>query len=191
MRSVSKRFTAASVALADEQGFPSLDDNVRKYNPELPDYGHAIAQRQMLHHTSGFRNFLTLLAFSGRNAADVRSEEELIDLLARRKDFNNIPGDEFIYSKTNYFLLGEVVKRATKESLAKCAVGNFFRPLAMVHTRYYDDHTVVLPGRVPAYGPGSDSNFLRDWSTDYDIVDACGTGGGARDLSRGPRIWNI
>jgi CubicO group peptidase (beta-lactamase class C family) len=145
----------------------------------------------MLHHTSGFRDFPALPAFSGRNARDVRSEEELIGLLARQKSLNNIPGDEFVYTKTNYFLLGEVVKRATKEFLAKFAVGNFFRPLAMVHTRYYDDHTVVLPGRVPAYGPGSDSNFLWDWSTDYDIVGARGTGSGARDLSRGPRIWKI
>src|SRR5580693_8404921 len=67
MGSVSKQFTATSVVLAAEQGFLSLDDNVRKYIPELPDYGHAITLRQMLHHTSGFRDFLTLLTMSGRD----------------------------------------------------------------------------------------------------------------------------
>src|SRR5882672_3192263 len=61
MGSVSKQFTAASVVLAAEQGFLSLDDDVRKYLPEIPDYGHKITLRQMLHHTSGFRDFLDLL----------------------------------------------------------------------------------------------------------------------------------
>src|SRR6202451_1550875 len=66
MGSVSKQFTAASVVLAAEKGFLSLDDDVRKYIPELRNYGHTITLRQMLHHTSGFRDFETLLYISGR-----------------------------------------------------------------------------------------------------------------------------
>ena len=69
MGSVSKQFTAASVVLAAEQGFLSLDDNIRRYIPEIPDYGQPITLRQMLHHTSGFRDILGLLALSGRNAS--------------------------------------------------------------------------------------------------------------------------
>ena len=53
MGSVSKQFTAASIVLLSEQGRLSLDDDVRKYIPELPDYGHTITLREMLHHTSG------------------------------------------------------------------------------------------------------------------------------------------
>jgi CubicO group peptidase (beta-lactamase class C family) len=182
MGSVSKQFTAASVVLAAEQGFLSLDDDVRKYIPELPDYGRVITLRQMLHHTSGFRDFLTLLELSGRNPADIHSEEEIIDLVARQKSLNNVPGDEFIYSNTNYFLLGEVVKRSTKKSLAEFATENIFRPLGMAHTRYYDDHTVVLPGRVSAYATGGSGNFLVDWSTDYDVVGAGGLMSSVDDL---------
>src|SRR3984893_16060757 len=74
MGSVSKQFTAASVALAAEQGFLSLDDDVRKYIPELPDYGHAITLRQMLHHTSGLRDFLTLLYLSCCHDSDPHSK---------------------------------------------------------------------------------------------------------------------
>jgi CubicO group peptidase (beta-lactamase class C family) len=107
MGSVSKQFTAAGVVLAAEQGFLSLDDDVRKYVPELPDYGHAITLRQMLHHTSGFRDFLTLLYLSGRHDSDLHSKEEMIALIVRQKGLNNVPGDEFVYSNTNYFLLGE------------------------------------------------------------------------------------
>ena len=70
MGSVSKQFTAASMVLAAEQGYLSLDDDVRKYIPELPDYGHVITLRQMIHQTSGFRDFFTLLSLSGH---DVRT----------------------------------------------------------------------------------------------------------------------
>jgi CubicO group peptidase (beta-lactamase class C family) len=170
MASVSKQFTAASVVLAAEQGFLALDDDVRKYIPELPDYGHVISLRQMLHHTSGFRDFETLMFLSGRDLADVHSKQEMLDLITRQKGLNNVPGEEWIYSNTNYFLLGEVVTRATKKPLAEFAAENIFQPLGMVHTRFYDDHTLVMPGRVAAYDPAGDGKFLVDWSTNFDTV---------------------
>ncbi len=170
MGSVSKQFTAASIVLAAEQGFLSLDDNIRKYIPELPDYGHPITLRHMLHHTSGLRDVLGLLSLSGRNAQDLHSKDELIDLVARQKALNYNPGEEFLYSNTNYFLLAEVVKRTTKKALSEFAAENIFQPLGMVHTRFYDDHTLVVPGRVPAYGPGRNGGFLVDWSTNFDKV---------------------
>jgi CubicO group peptidase (beta-lactamase class C family) len=170
MGSLSKQFTAASVVLAAEQGYLSLDDNIRKYIPELPDYGKPITVRQMLHHTSGFRDILDLLELSGRNAMDVHHTAELIDLVARQKALNFSPGSEFRYSNTNYFLLAEVIKRATKQPLSVFAAENIFRPLGMTHTRFYDDHTSVVPGRIPAYAPGEKGSFLVDWSTNFDKV---------------------
>src|ERR1700739_3981767 len=116
MGSVAKQFTAASVVLAAEQGFLSLDDNVRKYIPELPDYGHPITLRQMLHHTSGFRDVLALLALSGRNAEDLHPKAELLALVARQKSLNYTPGDEYLYSNTNYFLLAEIVARGSGQA---------------------------------------------------------------------------
>ncbi len=182
MGSVSKQFTAASIVLAVEQGFLSLDDDVRKYIPELPGYGHVITLRQMLHHTSGFRDFLTLLAFSGRDGSDIHSEAEILNLIARQKGLNNLPGERYIYSNTNYFLLGVVIRRATGKSLAQFAADNIFRPLGMLHTRYYDDHTIVLPGRVSAYSPGNGTSFLVNWSTGYDIVGGGGLTSSIDDL---------
>src|SRR5579872_6316538 len=121
MGSVAKQFTAASVVLAAEQGLLSLDDDVRKYIPELPDYGHPVTLRQMLHQISGFRDFFDLIYFSGRNAADFNDPDEILKLVVRQTGLNNVPGDEYIYSNTNYFLLGIVVQRATKKTLAEFA----------------------------------------------------------------------
>jgi len=174
MGSVSKQFTAASVVIAAEEGFLALDDNVRKYIPELPDYGHVITLRQMLHHTSGLPDFLTLLELSGRRGEDIHSRAEMLDLIARQKTLNNVPGDEWIYSNTNYFLLGEVVQRASKKSLSQFAAEKIFQPLGMAHTRFYDDHTLVVPDRVPAYATGDGGKFVVDWSTNFDTVGAGG-----------------
>jgi CubicO group peptidase (beta-lactamase class C family) len=186
MGSVSKQFTAAAVVLAAEQGFLSLDDDVRKYVPELPNYDHPITLREMLHHTSGFRDFLSLIDLSGRDVLDFNSPSEILKLIFRQRGLNNIPGDEFIYSNTNYFLLGVVVQRATKKSLADFAAQNIFQPLGMSHTLFYDDHTLVVPGRVAAYDPGDQGNFLVDWSTTYAIVGGGGLMSTVHDLS----LWD-
>src|SRR5579871_5812485 len=170
MGSVSKQFTAASVVLAAEQGFLSLDDSVRKYIPELPEYVQPVTLRQMLHHTSGFRDVLGLLDLSGRHAEDIHPTDELLDLIARQKALNFMPGAEFLYSNTNYFLLAEIVKRSTKKPLSVFAAEDIFQPLGMTHTRFYDDHTVVVPSRVPAYAPRKDGTFVVDWTTNFDKV---------------------
>src|ERR1700683_4974513 len=84
MGSVSKQFTAASVVLAAEQGLLALDDDIRKYIPELPDYGHVITLRQMLHQTSGFRDLFSLIALSGRDVSDFNSPDEILKLVVRQ-----------------------------------------------------------------------------------------------------------
>jgi len=186
MASVSKQFTAASIVLAAEQGVLSLDDDVRKYIPELPDYGHSITLRQMLHHTSGIRDFLALTYLSGRDTSALTSPDRVLKLIARQKGLNNLPGDEFIYSNSNYFLLGVVIKRATGKSLAEFARANIFQPLGMTHTLFYDDNTLVVPHRVGAYDPGKDGKFLVDWSTLYNIVGGGGLMSNVDDLG----LWD-
>jgi CubicO group peptidase (beta-lactamase class C family) len=182
MASVSKQFTAASVVLAAEQGFLSLDDDVRKYIPELSDYGHPVTLRQMLHHTSGFRDFLALTYLAGRDTSALSSSDDVLKLIAHQKGLNNSPGDEYVYSNSNYFLLGIVVKRATGKSLAEFARANIFQPLGMTHTLFYDDRTIVVPNRVAAYDPGQDGRFLVDWSTLFDIVGGGGLMSNVDDL---------
>jgi len=170
MGSVSKQFTAASIVILEHRGLLSLDDDVHKYIPELPDYGHPITLREMLHHTSGFRDYLALLTLSGHDVADVYTFPELLDLVTRQKGLNFTPGDKFSYSNTNYLLLAEVVHRVSKEPLSEFAQKNIFQPLHMTHTRFFDDRTEVVPGRVAAYETGPKGDFLIDWSTNFDKV---------------------
>jgi CubicO group peptidase (beta-lactamase class C family) len=182
MASVSKQFTAASVVLAAEQGFLSLDDDVRKYIPELPDYGNRITLRQMLHQTSGYRDFLDLTYLAGESISALSSPQDILALIIRQRGLNNLPGDEFVYSNSNYFLLGVVVKRATGKSLAEFAAANIFQPLGMKHTFFYDDSSKVIPNRAAAYDFGKNGDFLVDWSTTYDIVGGGGLMSNVDDL---------
>ena len=91
MGSVSKQFTAAAIVLAGEQGYLSLDDDVRKYIPELPVYGHVVTLRQMIHQTSGLRDFYTLLGLSGHDPADFNSPEEIFKIVVRQRGLNTSP----------------------------------------------------------------------------------------------------
>jgi CubicO group peptidase (beta-lactamase class C family) len=182
MGSISKQFTAASVVLAAEQGYLVLDDDVRKYIPELPDYGKTITLREMLHHTSGLRDLENLLDFSGRNQEDIHPFAELIDLITRQKELNFHPGEEYLYSNTNYVLLAEVVHRATGKPLSRFAEENIFKPLGMNQTRFYDDHSIVVPGRVAAYDPAGGGAFSVNWSTNYERVGDGGLMSSVEDL---------
>ncbi len=177
MGSVSKQFTAASVVLASQKGLLSLDDDVHKYIPELPDYGTPITLRQMLNHTSGLRDIFPLWLLAGHAITDVVPTAELLDLVVHQKGLNFKPGDEYLYTNTNYFLLAEIIRRVTKKPLSTFATENIFQPLGMTHTRFYDNQTDVVPGRVPAYAPGPKGTFQVDWSTNLEPG-----GPGASDL---------
>lgn len=170
MGSVSKQFTAASVVLAAEHGYLSLDDDIRKWVPEIPNYGKTITLREMLHHTSGLRDVLGLLLLAGRNFEDIHSTPELLDLLSHQKALNYTPGDEYLYSNTNFFLMSVVIPRATGKPLSQFAEENIFKPLGMTHTRFYDDRSVVVPGRVAAYEPRQSGGFRVDWSTNFEKI---------------------
>jgi len=184
MGSISKQFTAASVVLAASMGFLALDDDIHKFIPELPDYGRPVTLRQMLHQTSGFRDFFTLLYLAGRQDSGFHAQD-VLDLVVRQRSLNNEPGAEFIYSNTNYFLLGIVIERATGKSLAQFAKENIFQPLGMTHTRFADDRTAVIPNRIAAYDPGPGETFLTDWSSTFDVVGAGGLMSNVDDM----RLW--
>ena len=62
--SISKQFTAFSILLLQRDGLLSLDDDIRKYLPGVPDFGHRITIRHLIHHTSGLRDQWQLLSLS-------------------------------------------------------------------------------------------------------------------------------
>jgi CubicO group peptidase (beta-lactamase class C family) len=151
--STSKQFTASSILLLEKQGKLTVNDDVRKYIPELPDYGKKITILNLLNHTSGLRDYLVLFELAGVNTDSVTTDEEALALVTRQKALNFDPGAEWLYSNTGYFLLSVIVKRVSGQSLREFAAENIFQPLNMSHTLYRDSHTLLVPNRALAYDP--------------------------------------
>jgi CubicO group peptidase (beta-lactamase class C family) len=151
--STSKQFSAASILLLEKQGKLSVNDDIRKYIPELPDYGKKITILNLLNHTSGLRDYLVLFELAGVNTDSVTTDEEALALIARQKALNFDPGTEWLYSNSGFFLLSVIVKRASGQSLREFAAENIFQPLNMSHTLYRDSHTLLVPNRALAYDP--------------------------------------
>jgi CubicO group peptidase (beta-lactamase class C family) len=162
--SVSKQFTAMCILLLAESGRLSLDDDIRKYMPEIPQYESPITVRHLIQHTSGLRDYLTLMALRGERDDDFYVDEEVVDLIARQKQLNFKPGDQWLYSNSGYFLLSQIVKRASGKTLRLYADENIFKPLGMKNTHFNDDHTEIVKGRATGYAPGR-SGFRISVST--------------------------
>ncbi|MGA9683867.1 MAG: serine hydrolase domain-containing protein [Candidatus Sulfotelmatobacter sp.] len=162
--SVSKQITAMAILLLAQEHRLSLDDDIRKYLPEMPDYGSTITIRHMLHHTSGLRNYDDLFDLQGIPEADLTTDRDAMELILRQKGVNFRAGEEFLYSDTNYFLMSQIVKRVTGQTLRQFAQDRIFGPLQMTSTHFHDDHTMIVPRRATGYAPHKGGGFEIDMS---------------------------
>ncbi|MGQ0540043.1 MAG: serine hydrolase domain-containing protein [Gemmatimonadaceae bacterium] len=181
--STSKQFTAASIALLAQQGLLSLDDDVRKYVSELPDFGRPITIRHLIHHTSGLRDYLSLFGLTGGRTDSPFTEADFFDLIARQRTLNFSPGEQYSYSNTGYVLLAIIVKRASGKSLRDFAAERIFAPLGMSHTQFRDDHTLPIPRRAIGYTRRAAGDF-RMSVPNFDMVGDGGMYSTVEDLAR-------
>jgi len=149
--SVGKQFTAAVILHAVRAGHLSLEDPVQTWIPELPVYERTITVSDLVHHTSGLRDYIELIYLGGGEIEELWSEDQVLDLIARQKGVNFPTGAQYTYSNTGYFLLSVVVERATGSSLREYAQTQFFEPLGMHDTRFHDDRHDLMPRRATGY----------------------------------------
>jgi CubicO group peptidase (beta-lactamase class C family) len=149
--SVSKQFTAFAAALAIQQGRLGLDDPIRKHLPELPAHADAITVRHLVHHTSGLRDFYTLLSIAGRRQDSLFDNDAILRLAARQRGLNFPPGHDYLYSNTGYALLATIVGRAAGSSFAAFTRQHIFEPLGMRATRFGDDAAALVKQRAHGY----------------------------------------
>jgi CubicO group peptidase (beta-lactamase class C family) len=168
--SISKQFTALSIALLAKQGKLSLDDDIRKYIPEIPDYGSRITIRNLIYHTSGLRDYVPLMALAEMPFENYYRYQQLLDLLARQKELNFKPGEEHFYSNSGYLLLAQIVRQASGKSLRDFAEENIFKPLEMNNTRFLDDHGSIVRNRAIGYTPKEDGNGYNTKMSFFDLV---------------------
>jgi CubicO group peptidase (beta-lactamase class C family) len=158
--SVAKQFTAAAIALLAQDGRLSIDDPVRKYIPELPDFGPPILIRHLLNHTSGLRSQWPMLTLAGRPPGSaVHTVAEILELVSHYEELNFKPGEEFLYNNTAFTLLGVIVQRVAGKSLNEFSRERIFGPLGMTRTEWREDFAAVVPNRATAYRLMPDGRF--------------------------------
>lgn len=153
--SVSKQFTAFAIGMLADQGKLSLDDDIRKYLPELHDFGTKITIDHLVHHTSGLRDQWSLLTMAGWRMDDVITMNQIMRLVSRQRELNFKPGDEMVYCNTGFTLMAEIVSRVTKVPFRDWCKQNIFEPLGMKNTQFYDDHERIVENRAYSYHLGS------------------------------------
>jgi CubicO group peptidase (beta-lactamase class C family) len=171
--SVTKQFTAAAVLLLAREGRLSLADPVRKYFPELPDYGVRLTVEHMLHHTSGLRDWGSVAGIAGwPRWTRVHTHAHVLDIVSRQKALNFEPGSEHSYCNTGYNLAAMLVGRRSEQSFVEFTAKRIFEPLEMRSTSWRDDHTRIVKGRAIAYSAQGD-----EYATEMPFENVHGNGG--------------
>lgn len=183
--SVSKQFTVFSILLLESEEKLSLDDDIRKYIPEVPDFGKTITLRHLASHTSGLRDQWNLLAMAGWRLDDVITKEHVLKLISKQEALNFDPGEEYLYCNTGFTLLAEVVARVSGVSFATFTNNRIFKPLNMENTLFYDDHEKIVKNR--AYSYYADSTGYKKSVLSYANVGATSLFTTVEDLS----LWAL
>ena len=171
--SVSKQFTALAVQLLAGDGKLSIDDPVRKYIPELPDYKVPLTIRHMLTHTSGLRDWGSVESIAGwpRTTREY-THAHVLETVSRQKALNFESGTNWSYSNTGFNLAAIIVSRVSGTPFAEFSKQRIFGPLGMTHTSWRDDHTRIVKGRAMAY-----SEQAGEYHTQMPFENVYGNGG--------------
>ncbi len=158
--SLSKQFTGMAIRMLVEEGKLSVEDDIHKYLPDFPDYGYTITIAHLLHHTSGIRDWPTLMMAAGYQFDDVLSFNHIISMIYSQKELNFVPGDEYVYSNSNYNLLVQILEKVTGDTFDNWTKKNLFSPLGMKDTHFHIDHRRLVKNKVDSYAPAGSGLFL-------------------------------
>jgi CubicO group peptidase (beta-lactamase class C family) len=171
--STSKQFTAASIVLLAEKDKLTLDDNLKSLFPDFPEYAKKITIRHLLNHTSGIRDYLQISYLKGLGDDDYYTDDNVMKWLINQTDLNFAPGEEYLYSNSGYWLLGQIVKKVAGMNMAEFAKKEIFEPLKMDNTHFHNDHTHIVKNRASGYIPGNNETYKISMTT----LDMIGDGG--------------
>jgi CubicO group peptidase (beta-lactamase class C family) len=173
--SVAKQFTAAAIVLLAQDGKLSIDDPVRKYVPELPEYEKPVTIRHILTHTAGLRDWGSVMSLTGAGRGDrVVTQNIALDVISRQRGLDFTPGAEYSYSNSGYQLAAIIVERVSKQKFGAFVEERLFKPLGMTKSSWREDYQKLVPGRAQAY---SRSGEKAPWRLSMPIMNVVGNGG--------------
>ncbi|WP_298540134.1 serine hydrolase domain-containing protein [uncultured Aquimarina sp.] len=179
----SKQFTAFAALLLEEEGKLSLEDDVRKYIPELPDFGYTIKVKNLAQHTHGIRGVIYLLGMAGWNIEDVITKKDIFELFKQQKELNFLPETDFLYNNSGYILLAEIIARVSGKPFHAYLRDHIFMPLEMRNTVVFEDNSKIIKNlSYPYYFDGK--SYKVAIRNSKDIVGPSGIRTSTEDLSK-------
>ncbi|WP_299252694.1 serine hydrolase [uncultured Aquimarina sp.] len=179
----SKQFTAFAALLLEEEGKLSLEDDIRKYIPELPDFGHKIKVKNLAQHTHGIRGVIYLLGMAGWNIEDVITKKDVFKLFTQQKELNFPPETDFLYNNSGYILLAEIIARVSGKPFHVYLRDHIFIPLEMKNTVVFEDNSKIINNlSYPYYFDGK--SYKVAIRNSKDIVGPTGIRTSTEDLSK-------
>ncbi len=167
--SVTKQFNAACISMLALEGKLSLDDDVRDWLPELPEYERPITIRHLLHHTGGLRDYLNLFPLAGRDDYFPISLAQIVAMMSRQRAPIFPAGERYAYSNTGYMLLAQILERAGGQSLGEMAQERIFDPLGMDGSHMYEDVQEIIPQRAIGYDRNTDGELRIVHNYNFDV----------------------
>lgn len=151
MASISKQFTGLAISMLEQEGKINVNDDIRKYLPEMPDFGKKITISHLLHHTSGIRDWSEALILAGWREDDLFSFDDIMRMVKHQKELDFEPGSRYSYSNTGYNLLAAVVEKVSGKPFTEWVAEHIFKPLKMNTARFCDDQNIIVKNIAASY----------------------------------------
>ncbi len=149
--SVSKQITVMCVLLLQEDGLLCIDDDIRKYIPDLIHFKEDVTIRNMMNNVSGIRDQWELLELSGVRIVDTITQKDAISIISKQKELNFEPLTNYLYSNSNFTLLAEIVERISGKSFNDFARERIFKPLGMANTCFKEHYSDIIKNSASSY----------------------------------------
>jgi len=151
--SVSKQFTCAAILMLAAEGKLDPQDEVRAHLPDLPDTGDRVTIAHLMHNSAGVRDMFEVLRLGGSDLGQPVSPAQMTAGIHRQRALNFAPGSRYLYSNSNFWLLGLIVEKLTGQSLPAFLEARIFAPLGMSMTRMTPSTLDPVPGLATGYAP--------------------------------------
>ena len=157
--SVSKQFTVTAALMLAAEGKLDLAAPPHRYLRDLRPL--PVTIDQMMRNSSGLPDFLELLRLGGHGLDKPARAEDFLAAAARNGHLNFAPGSRFLYSNTNFLLLGLIVEKLARKPLGAFLAERVFEPLGMTATRLEPDIDAVIPHLATGYLGDARTGFRR------------------------------
>ena len=149
--SVSKQFTGYAISTLIQEGKISPADDIHKYLPDVPDFGKKITIHNLIHHTSGLRDWPEGLHAAGWRWDESFTYDDIMRMVNKQHDLDFEPGSKYQYSNTGYNLLAAIVAKVSGKTFPEWAAENIFKPFGMQATMVNDDYSRIIPHLASSY----------------------------------------